>query len=145
MQSFLQFLAEALGGDPLAKITKLLVPTQKMENTGFLLPDGTRLSLGSYNMHSRAAEAAGTTVPAVLHAGAVRYQPYYGIEVGSKITDKQARIVSDDWIFYGGNRPTLSLSVDIVDEKGGYVKSKEFEDVSSPSAIRNWTNAQVRA
>lgn len=143
MKSFLQYIREALEPSPLTKLAKLLRPTKEMDRTGFLLPDGTRLDLGGYNMHSRAALASGTTLAEVLKAGALRYTAHYGVELGSKMTSKQAQIVADDWIFYAMDGSATSLSVDVTDERGNVIKSREFEEDFTPSALRNWANAQI--
>ena len=86
--------------------------------TRFLLPDGRRLGFSGAHEAALGGRAA---LSAALSAGAIRYVPHVGVEVGAMPTDMQLETMAADWEGWGD-----SLVVDVRDGSGDLASSKEF-------------------
>lgn len=107
-------LHEAVDLKPITALRMHLDTTSTPRPTGFYLPDGTRLQLrgGAYTTHIAACRAAGTTLAAVLAAGAIRSVPD-GIMIAAPITDAQARVLDADY-------HNLNLRIDVMHPDNDY-------------------------
>jgi hypothetical protein len=114
--------------------------------TRWLLPDGTRLTFTEAHAHSTVALQAGLTLAAILKAGVIRYMAHYGIEgVGGLMTERQARIIIDDWIVYRGYE--LQVDIDRADGKT-LIQTKSWDitnDEIDATTLRAWFNRQHEA
>jgi hypothetical protein len=127
-----------------SRMVEGLDPAENYHDTGFILPDGTRLSrlpkagMTRRDTHDEAATAVGVKLYEAMAEGIVRYSPGHGAEVGGRITDAQAQHIVDASIFSRGNQP---FYVDVFHEHGKRRDAKEFDiDRDTASTVRAWVN-----
>lgn len=122
------------------KLARALPTTTVPSKTKFLLPDGRRLtwpeSKVDNNAHYELARHAGVWLDDVIREGAIRYVPFFGIDVGKVLTTKQAETIVDDWYAYQD-----TLQVDVKDNLGSVVVSHDFDVLGqeiTPSFLQDW-------
>lgn len=129
----------------LARLKKLLPTTTDFRQTAFITPDGTRLtfkSFGKGGFHENEIGKFAYTMNEVLKLGVLRYTDA-GIEVGNVLSEAQAQMIVDDFIF--AQRP--SVAVDIRTDDKGYMlvtTSKVFSiETLTPNVLRTFVNSRV--
>jgi hypothetical protein len=131
MQPFRVHLSE----DALDALKHTLRPLTNPQADGFVLPDGSALSLGSFPIHDNAVKQAGfPTLIAALNQGIVRYVGRSGITVSAPLSSAAARTVHDNFL----NEP---LTVDVMNPTDGRVHSfKQFGQRHNPDALRSFVD-----
>lgn len=118
------------------KLRALMNTTTYPGETRFLLPDGTRLRMADERgEHSDAI--APYTLDAVLRAGVVRVRPEVGVHCRSRITQRQAEIIADDWT--AKNEP-LHIDCELPPTSGYRLDYKVFDPPINARTLRAWVN-----
>ena len=116
--------------------------TDNPNETGFVLPDGTRIRKAFADEHQA---VAGGREPfrQLMREGVVRYIPRIGIEASAPITSAQARLIADDFkiVDYSGSVWARGITVDVSHPRdiGTILASQHFsENRLTADSIRNF-------